>query len=237
MRLSVVLLLLVGVLPVHAQETPRTVIERAIAAHGGYEKLSRARADRARLRGNVHAGSSVVPFTSEVTVQLPQRYRSAVTMGEGVAAHTIVHEMDGSQVTITVDGKPQSAQGAQVNQLRQTLELEAALRLVPLLDEKAYALSHLGEFGLLGRVVVGVGVRGQGQRDLKLYFDRETALLVKTEQLIDGLGKDIRQEVYYRDHREVAGHVRPGRAAAYRDGKKVMETELIDVVRLEATPR
>ena len=43
----------------------------------------------------------------------------------------------------------------------------------------------------------------------------------------------MRPEAFYRDHREVGGYRRPGRAAAYRDGRKVLEGELIDAVRLD----
>lgn len=234
MRASVVVLLLVAGSPAFAQETARAVVERAIAAHGGMDKLSRARADRSRMRGMVYVGKSAVPFTSEVTVQLPKKYKSAVTLREGDKPRVIVHEVDGDTVQITIDGTPQQVQGTHANQLHQTMELESVMRLVPLLDDKAYALTLLGEFKMSEQTLVGVLVKGSGQRDVKLYFDKQTALLVKTEQQIDGGdGKDVLQEAFYRDHREVAGYRRPGRAAAYRDGKKVMEAELLDAVRLD----
>jgi hypothetical protein len=235
MRTALVLVLLVGVGPAAvAQESARAVIERAIAAHGGREKLSRARADRARMRGVVHIGKDSVLFTSEVTVHLPRRYRSVVQMRDGDQNRTIVNEIDGDKVVISIDGKPQQVEGLHLNQLRQMLALESALRLVPLLDRWMVKLTHLGEFEMNKQTVIGIGVKGrEQQRELKLYFDKQSGLLVKAEQLIDGVDKDICQEAYYRDHREVAGYLRPGRAAVYRDGKKVMEAELIDVVRLD----
>jgi len=212
-----------------AQEPARAVIERAITAHGGHEKLSRARADRARLQGSLYIGLSRVAFTNDVTVQLPRLYRSVVQMQEGNRTRTVVHCLENDQPTISLDGQPQAVSASHATQLRQTLELESALRLVPLLSDSRYTLQHLGDFKLEGRVVVGIRVAGRGQRDLKLYFDRQTALLVKTEHLLDGPGgQDVTQEAYYRDYREVGGWKRPGRVAAYRDGKKVMEAELID---------
>jgi hypothetical protein len=236
MRASVVVLLFVaGAVPaVTAQESARSVIERAVAAHGGLEKLSVARADRTRMRGLYYAGKSGVPFTSEVTVKLPGTYKSTVTLRDGDKTRVVVSELNGDVTSVTIDGVAQQVQGTHANQLRQTLELESALRLAPLLNEKAFALTHLGEFKLNDKIVVGVQVKGSGQRELKMYFDKQTALLVKTEQMIDGGdGKDVLQEAFYRDHREMAGYVRPGRAAAYRGGKKVMEAELIDAVRLD----
>jgi hypothetical protein len=175
-----------------------------------------------------------VPFTSEVTVRLPGKFKSVVQMKEGDRTRVVIHEVDGDTLTITADGKPQQVQGSHANQLRQTLELESVMRLAPLLDEKAYALTALGEYQLNDRPVVGVQVKGSGQRDVKLYFDKLTALLVKAEQKIDGGdGKDVVQETFYRDHREFGGRRRPGRAAVYRDGRKVMEAELIDAVPLD----
>jgi hypothetical protein len=236
MRASIIgLLLLAGAVPaVRAQDPARSIVERAIVAHGGMDKLSRARADRTRMRGIIYVGKTTVPFTSEVTVQLPKKYKMVLAMRESDKTRVVIHELDGDAVNITIDGTTQPAQGTHANQLRQTLELESAMRLVPLLDSKAFTLTALGEYKLHDRIVVGVGVKGSGQRELKMYFDKETALLVKTEQKIDGGdGKDVLQEAFYRDHREVGGYRRPGRAAAYRDGKKVLEGELIDAVRLD----
>jgi hypothetical protein len=235
MRASVVVLLLAGAVPaVHAQESAHSVIQRAVAAHGGLDKLSRARADRTRMRGVIYVGKSAVPFASEVTVQLPKKYRSVMTLREGDKTRVVIHEVDGDSTSITIDGTTQPVQGTHANQLRQTFELESAMRLAPLLDGKKFTLTALGEFKLNNQAVVGVLVKGSGQRELKLYFDKQTALLVKTEQKVDGGdGKDVVQEAFYRDHRDVGGYRRPGRAAAYRDGKKIMEAELIDAVRLD----
>ena len=103
--MRVALLLLLGVVPaVGAQESPRAIVERAVAAHGGHEKLSRARADVARMRGIIHIGKAAVPFTSEVTVQLPKKYHSVVQLQNGDKMQTLIHDLDGDKVTITIDG-------------------------------------------------------------------------------------------------------------------------------------
>jgi hypothetical protein len=235
MRTALALVVVAGLAPaVAAQETAQAVVERAVAAHGGQEKLSRVRADRVRLRGVLYIGESRVAFTNEITVQLPRQYRSVVEVRVGSKSQTIIHVLSGDEASITIDGKPQEISASHRAQLRQTLELESAMRLVPLLTDPSFTLTHLGTFQLRGREVVGVRVQGKGQRDLKLYFDREQALLVKAEHLLDGPGgKDIHQEVYYREYREAGGYLRPGRMALYRDGKKVTEAELVDAVRLE----
>lgn len=217
-----------------AQDPVRVLIQRAIVAHGGLEKLSRVRADKVTLRGTLHVGSSAVPFTNDLTIQAPGQFKSIVRIKEGGRERTIVHLLDGEKASITIDGFPQTVSGSNLAQMRQTLQLDQAMKLAPLLTDPSFTVALLGEYRYNGRIVVGVRVVGRGQRDLRLYFDKETALLAKSEHLLDGFGgKDVRQEAYYADYRELGGFRRAGKVTAYRDGKKVMEAELIDAHRFD----
>ena len=58
------------------QEEPRAVIERAIQAHGGMERLSRVRADKVTLKGTLVVSGRSVPFVAETTVQLPAQFKT-----------------------------------------------------------------------------------------------------------------------------------------------------------------
>jgi hypothetical protein len=217
-----------------AQDTPRGIIERAIAAHGGQERLAAVRADKVKLKGTLHVGAASLPFTNELTLQLPGQFKSVVTLIEGDRPHTLVHLLDGDKATILLDGQPQPVAGAHLGQLRQTLQLEQALRLVPLLTDPGFTLHLLPEVKYNNLVYVGVRVAGKGQRDLKLYFDRASGLLVKAEHLLDGPGgQDVVQEAYYGDYRDVGGYRRPGKVVAFRAGKKVMEAFLLEARRLD----
>jgi hypothetical protein len=225
---------LVVVGAVSAQDAARITIQRAIAAHGGAEKLAAVRADRVQFKGTLHVGSSAVPFTDEVTIQLPGQFKSVVQLRESDGTHTLVHILNGETASIFLDGHAQPVSSSNLTQMRQTLQLAHALKLVPLLTDPVFTIQPLGEFRYNGRILVGVRVAGRSQRDVRLFFDKETALLVKSEHLLDGVGgKDVRQEAFYSDYRDVGGYRRPGRVTAYRDGKKIMETELVGAARLD----
>lgn len=214
--------------PATAQETPRALIERAIRAHGGVERLARVRADWVQVKGTILVGASSVPFVNETTVRLPGQFKSVVRLTVGGKTQTVVHLLDGDRASILLDGAPQPVSSAHAAQLRQMIQLDQAVRLVPLLTDPAFALAPLGELGVGGRPALGVRVTGRGQRELRLYFDKATALLVKTEHVLDGPGgTEVRQEGYYSDFKDVGGYLRPGKVTAYRDGKKVMDAELI----------
>jgi hypothetical protein len=233
MRITTASFLLLTLAPAAwAQDPARNILERAVVAHGGVERLSAVRADKVKLKGTLFLGKASAAFTDEIAVQAPGQFKSVVRLGEGQAAHTVVHLLDGEKATILVDGRAQPVTGAALAQMRQTLQLDQAMKLVPLLRDPAFHVSGLGEYRYNGRVVVGVRVEGRGQRDLRLYFDKETALLVKSEHLLDNPGgPDVRQEAYYADYRDVGGYRRPGKVTAYRDGKLISEAVLVEAQR------
>src|SRR4051812_36274642 len=76
---------------VQAQETPRALVERAIQAHGGMERLSRVQADRIRLRGTLEVDGRRIPFLAETIVQLPDRYRNTTEMTLEGRKYVLVH--------------------------------------------------------------------------------------------------------------------------------------------------
>ena len=213
--------------------TPRQVIERAIVAHGGYEKLAKSRAERLELRGTIYVGKTAVPFTNHVTLQLPGQYKSVVVLQQGDKRHGVVHLIDGDNAMVAIDGQPQTVNSLHLSQLRQTLQLEQAMRLVPLLSDPGFTLHPGQDYSYNGGVVTSVRVQGKSQRELVLFFDRATGLLVKSEHRIDGPGgKDVTQEAFYGDYREIGGHRRPGKVMIQRDGQKVMDVELVAAQRV-----
>jgi hypothetical protein len=227
-------LLLVLLIPACAfAEEPRALLARAVAAHGGKERLAEARIERVRLRGSYHLGRVATPFTNDLTFNLPDQFKSVVTMT--ALGHVVVYVLDGVRASCTINGQPTPIPPDSLAGLRQTLALERAMRLVPLLTDTGVTLTALGEYTVEGTPVVGVGVRRDGQADLKLYFDKKTALLRAAEHQATGPdGKAVVQQARYADHRDLGGYIRPGRVTVYRDGKKAMEAEVVEARRLEA---
>lgn len=165
MFLTPTLLALAALIPSRPEPalTPRQLVERAIVAHGGYEKLAKARSDRVWLRGTLHVGAKGVPFTSELAVQLPGQYKSVVLLQQGDRSHCVAHLLDADKVTVLVDGQSQEVKSLHLAQLRQTLQLEEAMRLVPLLSDPTFALHAGRDYSYNGGVVTSVVVRGKSR--------------------------------------------------------------------------
>jgi hypothetical protein len=220
--------------PAAAQESARAVIERAIAAHGGRERLARVRADRVKIRGTLMAKTEV-PFVSEMTVQLPGRFKSVIELTSDGEKHIVVQIINGDKAGVWIDGQTQTKiPPAALAEMRDRLHLDRAVRLVPLLTDKTFDLAYLGESKVNERTAVGVKVTSKGQKEVRLYFDKAAGLLAKTEHILDdGRGKEVRQEEYYGEYQDFGGIKRPTKVVALRDGKKLMEGQVIDVKYLD----
>jgi len=221
-----------GLVPLHlrAAESPQQLLARAIRAHGGEERLMADRAEQVQMRGMHYVGQAKVPFTNTITLHWPGRFKSVLSLGK---TH-VINLLDGERAALMVDGQAQKMPATQLSQMRQTLALNHIMRLVPLVRDKAVSLTPLGEYTIQGTAVVGLAVKRAGWPEVKLFFDKQTALLRASEQVLHTPGSTpVVQQARYSDHRDVGGYVRPGTITVYRDGKKVMQAVLVQARRLE----
>jgi hypothetical protein len=223
-----VALLLAG--PAVAQETAQDVLDRAIKAHGGAAQLAKARADRVKIKGHLVLNDKEVPFTGEVLVQLPGRFRSTLTVNNAGRAITIVQVLNGDKAWVSVDGQNQKIEPSALAEMRAAFHVQQALRLLPLRQGRGQTVALLPDVKISDRPAAVLKVSAAGRPDLLLFFDRASGVLVKAEHTVgDGAGKDAKQEVIFGDYRDVGGYLRPLKMDAYRDGKKIMSAELTDV--------
>jgi hypothetical protein len=221
-------LLAAGALP--AQETAQDVVTRGVQAHGGMERLAKARNDHVKIKGVLYVNGVDAPFHGETVVALPGRFRNVLTVNGGGRAFTVVQVINGERAWIAVDGQPQKVEATALNEMRMAFYMQEVMRLAPLLSDRRFRLTLQADENVGERPAAVVQVSVVGQKDVRLFFDRKSNLLIKTEYAVgDGAGRENKQEVYYGDYRDIGGYVRPVKLAAYRDGKKVMEAELTDI--------
>jgi hypothetical protein len=217
-----------------AQEEARALVERAVKAHGGAEALGRIRADKVKYKGTLVLQGHTTPFLAETTMQLPSKYKHVIETNDGGDKHTLLYVINGDKNYIVLDGRALQADPAQLAEIRSGLELERAKRLLPLLEDKSYHLTLAEEIKVNERPAVGIRITGRGRKEMRLYFDKEYDLLVRAEnRLNDGKGKEIRQHFFFGDFKDIGGYKRPTKIRAYRDGRQIMEAELMDAKPLD----
>src|SRR5262249_48530809 len=101
--------------------------------------------------------------------------------------------------------------------------------LVPLKDP-VYQLIPLGEAKVADRDALGIRISKESQPDVKLYFDKQTAHVLKSElvEVDEATGKNELVEMYYSDHRRMNGVLIPGKTITVRNGRVIREIQLLD---------
>src|SRR4051794_38253509 len=163
-----------------AEDDARAVVEKAIKAHGGADKLSRYKAGTTKGKGKVNSPVGELEFTQEVSYMLPDKLKEVAefeVMGNKIKTVAIVN---GDKTTLEVNGQEMALPDELKEKIAEGTKRMQIGRLVPLRDKK-YELSLIGEAKVLDKPAVGVRVAAKGMKDVNLYFDKKTHLLVKSE--------------------------------------------------------
>jgi hypothetical protein len=223
-------LLLVAAGGATAADKTQAIIDKAIKAHGGAEKLTKNkhRATQSKSKGTIELAGGIT-YTQETFLQAGKfkDIKQLSVMGQDVAV-TIVY--DGKKAWANANGKTMELEGKILDEIKESMYMIRLAGMV-FLKEKGVELSPLGEVKVNDRSAVGVKVASKGHRDLNLYFDKESGLLAKTEhQALDELTqKEVAEERIVQEYQEVDGIKVAKKALINREGKKFMEIEVLEV--------
>src|SRR5262245_25215124 len=158
----------------------KALVEKAIKAHGGTELLNKYTAGSGKVQGKYYGMGDGIPFTATNHAQEPDRFRVETMMEIMGQQYTILQVYNAGKGWISVNGMTMEMPKELLDAARDQLRNERLTRLTPLRD-KAYKLSPTGEIKVDGKAAVGVRAEREGYRDVSLYFDKDTAVLLKVE--------------------------------------------------------
>jgi hypothetical protein len=109
--------------------------------------------------------------------------------------------------------------------------------LVPLKDAKnRFRLMRIDNARVDGRPIAGVRVSHDGQRDIDLFFDKQTGLLAMKRERIQKPGRDdqeIEQQTIIKEYQQIDGRNQPKQVVLLREGRLFVEAEISDMKLLE----
>jgi outer membrane lipoprotein-sorting protein len=234
MRCKRAALVLVGliaglILPRASADDARTIVEQAIKAHGGADKLARMSVGTWKVKGVLNALGMKVPYTGEYAFQMPDKFRMSFKMEFGGQGVDMVVVTDGKQAWEKAAGQVQEMPREKYNEFQHQVYVMNLSQLAPLLD-KSHTLTSLGESKLGDKTVVGIKVAKPGKRDVAMFFDKDTMLLTKTSTRVmdEFTMKEAIQEVVMTGHRDIGGLKCFDKLTILRDGKPFVEEEFSD---------
>jgi hypothetical protein len=221
-----------------AQDDAKAVVEKAIKAHGGAANLDKFKAGRIKSKGVVSVAGMEIAVVGTSVFQLPGQSKSVLElefMGNKVP---VVQLVNGDRVSMTVNGMKREDLGeAQLTEAKMAIYLQSIYQLTPLLDPAKFTIKALGESKFQDKPVVGVSVIDKDKKfkEVKLFFDKESGLLVRAERMsLDGVTMaEVPAEMVFSDYKEYGGVKRPAKTVIFQDGKKFLESEVVEFTPLD----
>jgi hypothetical protein len=214
--------------PAPADDSTRAIIDKAIKAHGGAKKVAEQKAIRTKSKGRLELAGGL-DFTQESAVQLDGKFKEVVQLEANGQQITVTTVYNGKKVWLNVNGQNQDVNDKTVEEIKEAAAIARLARLT-VLKGKEYKLNPLGEIKVDGKAAVGVKVSTKGHRDVNLYFDKKSGLLLKTERRAhDPMSRqDVTEERLITEYQTVDGRKVAKKVLVRRDGKKYLEVEVTE---------
>jgi len=206
----------------------RDVIAKAIKAHGGQEKLTKLPAQSWKETGTFYGMGQEFPYVGMVWVHAPNRVKVEIENVYTVA-------IDGDRGWVNAQGSIVDLPQDQVDESKEQQYGDWVATLVPLKDSE-FKLSLIGDATVENKPAVGVRVSRKDHRDVNLYFDKETSLLVRSEKRVKVLeqgGEEVTQEATFGEFETVEGIKVPKKSVTKRDGKPYLDATRSEIARSE----
>jgi hypothetical protein len=224
-------LLLVASSSLKAQDDLRAVIDKAIKATGGEEKINKHKAGTTKSKGTVEVMGMSVDFTEDAAFHLPNKVRSVQELNIAGTPVKIIIGFDGTKAWLNVNGQDVNMMLDKIADLmHEQIYLSEVTRLTPLKDKK-FELSSLGEAKVQDKPVIGIRVSSKDHKDINLFFDKGSGLLVKFEhRTVDfNTQQEVNEERIITEYQDKDGAKEAKKAIINRDGKKYIEVEVLDI--------
>jgi hypothetical protein len=174
----------------------RAVIEKAVKAHGGSDKLVTSHAIYMKVQVKIDQIPGNATMEGEAWEQGNDRQKTVFRIDLAGTKMTIAQGLRDGKSWRDVNGDVQDLSAAELTDMKRSQFADRVQSLVPLLTDKKFALTALGPSKLEDVAVVGVKVATPGQPDVLLFFDEKTGLLKKIEYKTKLGGADDKEVPY-----------------------------------------
>jgi hypothetical protein len=221
--------------PARADEKDATpILDKAIKALGGEERLARAANASWKTKGTITFNDTENPITGKTTVQGVDRYRAEFAMefnGNAVKGVTV---LDGKKGWRKFGDDAQDLDDGMIASEQHRAYLQAIATTILPLKGKGFKVEAAPEAKVgdnPAAVVKGTGPDGKG---FTIYFDKETGLPLKLTATVKGFqGEDFTQDTTYGDYKDFDGLKRATRVESKRDGNPFVKLEVTEFKALD----
>ena len=213
------------------------ILDKAIKALGGQEKLAKVEAFTWKDKGTVTIEGNDNEFQSESTVQGLDHFHS-----------TFEGEFNGNQfkaLSIISGDKGWRKFGGQILEMdadalkneKQRVYLAVVPATILPLRSKGFKVQTVTEEKIKDKPAATLKVTGPDGKDFTLAFDKESGLPVRLVAKVIGFqGEEYVQESLYSDYKEFGGLKKPTKLTIKCDGEPFVSAEITDFKVLDKVP-
>jgi hypothetical protein len=218
------------------QASLKGLIDKAIAAHGGKEKLAKNKCLTMEGTGKINVQGQMIDFTMYSKVQKPDKSKVLMDLDIMGEKFSVLQVVNGDQ------GWTKNSANNQVTSMAMTREQLAEQKLhayhgevesLVVLTGKEYKLAPLGESKVGECKAIGIRVSSAGHGDVNLYLDKETNLLLKSEFKVKDTmngNNEISHEIFFSDYKDAEGLKYPARIDMKRAGVDYFNADVTEWV-------
>lgn len=207
----------------------KAIVDKAVKALGGQDKLSKIKAVAWKYKGTISFGGNDNPFTGQAIIQgldhIRQQFEGDFG-GNQVKAVTVLAGDKGWRKF--GDDKSELDKDAVANEKQRVYLGVIPVTALPL-ESKQFKVEAIGEEKVNGKAAVGIKGTGPDGKDFQLYFDKQTGLPVRLVAKVAGfMGDEYTQDTTYSDYKEIGGIKKAMKSESKRDGEKFLTVELTE---------
>src|SRR5262245_10443571 len=219
-----------------ADDKAEAIVKKGIEAHGGADNLNKYAAAKYTIKGEVAVMGSDVEFTGDMAHVVPGKFKMNLNFEIMNMKFVMTQVLNGDKFkrTIKIGDNVIPSDDENKDELRIASADQSAQQLTPLLDAKAFTIRAADDEDVNGKkAAVVVATPKTVDREIKMYFDRESGLLVKTGYKALGPGDggaraEVYKESYFSEFQKVSGIQVPTKLVQNYDGMKFLTATMTD---------
>jgi len=212
-----------GALRADEQADATAVVDKALKAIGGADKVAKFKSGTWKGKATAQEGGKEVVLISEGTWHGTDKLRIEAEITGGGQTEKVLAVINGDKGWLKARDMVRDAPDGELPMMKSALYALRMPHLLPDIKGKDFKLSNLGEVKVGDKSALGIGVAHKDYKDVKLFFDKETALPAKSEVLLaDPMGKELLVEYLYSDYKETEGIKHPMKISIKVEGKELV---------------
>jgi hypothetical protein len=205
------------------------ILDKAIKALGGEEKLTKAATATWTTKGSIHIMDADNDVAMRMSAQGLDHFRQDFEGEFGGMAIKGVAVIAGDKGWQNfADMKMEMDKNTLAN-MKRTFYLSIVPTTILPLKGKGFKVAMAGEEKVGDKPAVKIKATGPDGKDFTLFFDKESGLPVKlVADVIGFMGDEYTQTTTYSDYKEMAGIQNATKVSSLRDGKKFIDQQVTD---------